>query len=121
MLFVVYHWNHTLVYLYIFTQEYLFLEEIIEEFQFFHCRFIPSVHGRVAYGYAGFTVLLYQAVERQKIHELADNNVCQYGRACHAFAYGAGGSGLIRICLSSGCLSLSSDFLITLWRMVFTI
>lgn len=82
---VVYNRYHTLIYLYIFTQEYLLFKEIIEKLQLFHCRLIPSTHGRVTDDYAGFTVLLYKAVERLMIHELADDNVSQYGRSCHTF------------------------------------
>src|SRR3712207_9081413 len=44
VLFVVYNRYHTLVYLYIFTREYLLLKEIIEKLQLFHCRLRSEEH-----------------------------------------------------------------------------
>ena len=87
VLFVVNDRDHTLVYLYILTREYLLLKEIIEKLQLFYSRLIPSAHSRVTDGYAGLAVLLYKAVEWQMIHELSDDNVCQYGCSCHTFAH----------------------------------
>src|SRR3712207_2806877 len=84
VLFVVYNRYHTLVYLYIFTREYLLLKEIIEKLQLFHCRLIPSTHGRITDGYARLTVLLYKAVEWQMIHKLSRSEERRVGKECRS-------------------------------------
>ena len=86
MFLIVHHGDDTLINLYILTGKYLLFEQAVQRPESLYRHFIPSAHGRFAYADSRFAILLYQTVEREMVHELADDDVRQYRSTCHAFA-----------------------------------
>lgn len=87
MLLVVYDGDDALVYLDVLTLQDVLPQDVVQEFQLLHGGLIPASHRGVAYRDARFLVLLYLAIERKMIHELADYYVGQYRCTGHTFAH----------------------------------
>ena len=77
----------TLIYLDVLTLQEVLSQDAVQEFQFLDSGFIPASHRGVTYRDARFLVLLYLAIERKMIHELADYDVGQHRCAGHTSVY----------------------------------
>lgn len=77
----------TLIYLDVLTLQDVLPQDVVQEFQSLDSGLIPASHRGVAYCDARFPILLYLAVKRKMIHELADYDIGQHRRAGHTSAY----------------------------------